>query len=242
MLVFSDTSANTGIVQQVRDLMRVDSTQWPTSRIVNSCNNYLDTITGYAIGADRRFQFDSTNHSKLPIGTTALVSGQETYSFLTDEQGNKILNLVSISLVEISTNKETPLKVIDIAESSYNYASFGVDSGLPTRYDKIADNIVKLDFKPTDSDASLYKLKFYFQRTPYYYVAADTTRESGMPPLLDRGFVINAAFDGALSLGLENLQPLSVERQLEEKKMTEYFANRNTDEVLRMTPVHRNYE
>lgn len=241
-MVFSDTVNNLGILQQVRDMMRVDSTQWATSKVVNSVNNYLDTVAGYAIGADRRFQWDDTNHTKLPKGTTALVSGQSEYSFLTDEQGNTILNLLSISLLEISTNKETLLTPVDISETKYDYASFGVDSGLPTAYDKIADNVVRLDRAPGASDASLYKLKFYFQRTPSYFAASDTTKAPGVPPLLHRGFVINAAYDGALTLGLANLQALSVERQLEEKKMMAYFGNRNTDEKTTLQARHRSYE
>ena len=78
--------------------MQVDATQWPTSNVVASCNKYLDTVAGYAIGADRRFQWDDTNHSKLPIGTTNLVANQAEYSFLSDEQGNSILNLTRIGL------------------------------------------------------------------------------------------------------------------------------------------------
>ena len=241
-MVFSDTSNGLGIVQQVRDLMRVDATQWATAKIVNSVNNYLDTVAGYAIGADRRFQWDDTNHSKLPVGTTDLIANQSDYSFLTDEQGNAILNLVSISLLEISTNKETLLKPIDLAEENYDYASFGVDTGIPTSYDKIADNIVKLDRQPTTSVASEYKLKFYFQRTPSYFAATDTTKAPGVPPLLHRGFVINAAYDGALTLGLANLQPLSVERQLEQTKMESYFGNRNTDEKTTLQARYRSYE
>ena len=75
-MVLSDTSGNTGILQQVRSLMRVDASQWPTYKVVNSVNNYLDTVAGFAIGADRRFQWDDTNHTKLPIGTTNLVANQ----------------------------------------------------------------------------------------------------------------------------------------------------------------------
>ena len=73
---FSDTSGNTGILQQVRKMMRVDANQWPTVNVVNSCNNWLDTVAGYAIGTDNRFQWDDTNHSKLPIGTTNIVANQ----------------------------------------------------------------------------------------------------------------------------------------------------------------------
>lgn len=241
-MVFSDTVNNLGILQQVRDMMRVDSTQWATSKVVNSVNNYLDTVAGYAIGADRRFQWDDTNHSKLPKGTTALVSGQADYSFLTDEQGNAILNLVSVTILEIATNKETLLTPIDLKEESYDYASFGVSSGLPTTYDKIADNVIKLDRQPSASDASTYKLKFYFQRTPSYFTTSDTTKAPGVPPLLHRGFVINAAYDGALTLGLANLQPLAAERQLEEKKMISYFGNRNTDEKTTLSARYHSYE
>lgn len=241
-MVFSDSANNLGIVQQVRDMMRVDSTQWATSKIVNSVNNYLETVAGYAIGADRRFQWDDTNHSKLPVGTTPLVSGQSDYSFLTDEQGNAILNLISVTLLEIATNKETLLVPVDMKEEKYNYASFGVDTGVPTTYDKTADNVIKLDRKPTATEVATYKLKFYFQRTPSYFTASDTTKAPGVPPLLHRGFVINAAYDGALTLGLPNLQPLSVERQLEQKKMEDYFAHRNTDERTTLRAKYRRYE
>lgn len=232
---FNEGTNNTGICQQVRSLMRVDATQWPTWKIVNSCNNWLDYLTGYAIGADKRFQWDSTNHSKLPEGTTGLVENQKDYSFLTDEQGNSILTLLGVSLID-SNNVETPLTAVDRNDGSYDKTSFGVNAGIPSAYDKIADNIIRLDYKPSASAASTYDIKFYFQRSPYYYAATDTTRTSGFSPLLDRGFVIASAYDGALELGLKNLQGLSVERQFEQQKVEKYFTVRNQDERHIMTP------
>src|SRR3990167_8934009 len=99
-MVFSNSSTNQGIVEQTRSLMRVDSTQWPVAKIVASANNWLDTVVGYAIGADRRFQFDDTNHTALPEGTTALTINQSDYSFLTDQQGNTILTLIGVSTLQ----------------------------------------------------------------------------------------------------------------------------------------------
>lgn len=227
-MVFSDTVTNLGIVQQVRSLMRVDSTQWPTWKIVNSVNNYLDLVTGYMIGNDDKFNWDDTNHTKLPEGTTDLVSAQSDYSFLTDEQGNKILTLLKVTLIN-AAGTETPLTLVDRNDSDYDISSFGKTSGTPSQYDKINDNIIRLDTKPTATDASTYDLKFYFQRTPSYFVATDTTKEPGVPAILHRGFVISAAYDGALTLGLQNLQFLAVERQIEEKKMISYFQGRNKD-------------
>ncbi len=231
-MVFSDTSLNQGIVQQTRALMRVDSNQWPTARIVASANNWLDTVTGYAIGADKRFQWDDTNHTKLPIGTTNLVANQSDYAFLTDEQSNTIVTLTRIELLDSAGN----YRVLDLIDQSDIQNAIDTEqsiTGTPSCYDKIADNIIRVYPKPSTSVTS--GLKFYFQRTPSYFAATDTSKAPGVSPLLHRGFVIAAAFDGALTLGLANLQALSVELQREETKMHQYFADRNNDNDKRLT-------
>ena len=228
---FSEAVNNSGIVQQVRSMERVDANQYPTYKIVNSANNWLDKVAGYAIGADQHFQWDDTNHTKLPEGTTTLTSGQSDYSFLTDEQGNSIVTLTGVSVL-IGTIYQ-PLIEIDRSDDAYDATSFGQFLGVPTYYDKIADNIIRLDYKASTTTA--LGLKFFFQRTPSYFVAGDTTKAPGVSPLLHRGFVIAAAYDCALSLGLANLNSLGVELQKEEKKMMDYFTRRNndTDKVMR---------
>lgn len=232
-MVFSDSVGGTGIAQQVRSFMRVDDTQWPTVKIANSVNNWHDTVTGYAIGADRRFQFDDSNHTKLPIGTTNLISNQAEYSFLTDEQNNPILNLLRIDILDTDGNYRK-LQTIDEADIEYALDEFESTAGKPLFYDKIADNIIKLYPKPSASVTA--GLKFYFQRAGSYFTDADTTKQPGVSPLLHRGYVIAAAYDGAMTLGLENLQFLGDERNKEEEKMKQYFAIRNTDEVIVITP------
>jgi len=231
---FSNTTSNTGIVEQARAMMRVDANQYPTYKVVNSCNNWLDTVTGYAIGADRTFQWDDSNHSKLPIGTTDLTASQSDYSFLTDEQGNSILNLTRIDILDADgTYRE--LKTIDQSEIDGALDEFQSTDGQPLYYDKIADNIIRL--YPTPAVAVTSGIKFYFQRTASYFDALDTTKEPGVSPLLHRGFVIASAYDGALTLGLQNLGALGVEMERETAKMIQAFAIRNTDELKRFVPV-----
>lgn len=222
---FSETTNKTGIVEQTRKLMRVDSTQWPTANIVNSVNNWHDFVTGYAIGSDKNFQWDDTNHTKLPEGTTTLTISQSDYSFLTDEQGNPIVTLTGVSIL-IGT-RYFPLNLADRSDSNYDASTFGVVSGVPTAYDKIADNIIRLDFLPIAT--TLLGLKFYFQRTGSYFAASDTTKSPGVSPLLHRSYVIASAYDGALTLGLGNLQALAAERQREEQRVINYFSIRNND-------------
>lgn len=230
---FSDTVNNTGIVQQVRSFMRVDSTQWSTAKIVNSCNNWLDKLTGYAIGADKRFQWDNTQHTKLPEGTTDLTQDQIDYSFLTDEDGNQIVTLTGVSVLR--NGYFVPLEPVDRKDPTIDMSIFGTQRGVITAYDKIADNIIRLDAKP-DSNVT-GGLKFFFQRTSPAFEATDTTKTTGFSQLLDRGFIIASAYDGAITLGLPNTQALSVELEKEERKMIEYFEARNNDEEMRLRAV-----
>ena len=231
-MVFSNTTDNSGIVEQARILARVDSTQWPKQRIVNSANHWLDFVTGYAIGADKRFRWDNTNHTKLPEGTTPLTITQSDYSFLTDEQGNNILTLTSVSILQNSVY--IPLISVDRSDPNHDISTYGQETGTPTEYDKISDNIIRLNRKPSATVAA--GLKFYFQRTSPYWDTNDTTQPSGFAPILDRGFVVASAYDIALTLGLQNLQGLAVERQREEEKVVSYFSNRNEDEDVAFTP------
>lgn len=240
--MFSDVTNNTGILQRTRITARVDANQWPTANVVNSCNDWLNKIFTFGKDADHRFELDDTNHTKLPIGTTPLVTSQADYSFLTDEQGNRITNLTAVSLLEIATNKEIPLYPVDrkqVSQYRFGFNDFGITAGTPTRYDKIADNVIKLDYAPTATDVAQYSLKYYFQRSPSYFTASDTTKQPGVADDLHRGFVIASAYDAAFTLGLENLQALSVELQKEEQKLVDYFASRETDELQRITTTYR---
>lgn len=230
-MVFSDTVNNLGIVQQTRSFGRIDATQWPIEKIVNSCNNYLDKVTGWAIGADRRFQWDDTNHSELPEGKRDLTVSVTDYSFLNDEQGNTVLTLTKVELFQVGYY--TLLIPVDKNDEDYD-DTFGQITGIPTRYDKIADNIIRLDYIPSATISN--GLRFSFQRTPSYFATTDTTKQPGVAPILHRGFVIASAYDMALTLGLQNVQLLASEMQKEEAFMQQYFSVRGMDNDMRLQP------
>lgn len=235
---FSDTSGNTGILQRARKIARVDSTQWETFNVVNSCNDWLNKIFTYGKPNDKRFQLDDTNHTALPIGTTDLVANQADYSFLTDEQGNRITNLTRIDILD-SDGLYRQLVPIDQAQlNGIALDEFLKTNNKPLYYDKIADNVIRL--YPTPATSVTAGLKFYFQRSPSYFTASDTTKAPGVADDLHRGFVIASAYDAAFTLGLDNLQALSVELQKEEQKLEDYFASRETDEdPVRIIPKRR---
>lgn len=240
---FSDTTNNTGILQRARKMMRVDSTQWETYNVVNSCNDWLNKIFTYAKRKDINFQIDDTNHVKLPIGATDLIANQKDYSFLTDQEGNRITNITRIDILDANGNSKQLTK-IDQKEVKGGLGAYKNIPGTPEEYDLIADNIVRLYPAPNYNmrlvEEGAAGLTYYFQRSPSYFTATDTTKEPGVADDLHRGFVIASAYDGALALGLPNLQALSVELQKEEDKLIDYLSSRNTDSSTRLTPLIEN--
>lgn len=237
-MVFSDTSTNSGILQQARDLARVNSAQWATQKVVNSCNNWLNRIFTKGKNLDVKFQLDDTNHTKLPIGTTDLTASQSDYSFLTDEQGNRITNLIRIDILD-SDGLYRQLQPIDQAQlKGWALDEWMKTNNKPQYYDKIADNVIRL--YPTPATSVTNGIKYYFQRSPSYFLATDTTKQPGVADDLHRGFVVASAYDCALTLGLANLQPLSVELQKEEQKIDDYFASRLTDEPTIINTKYHN--
>lgn len=235
-MVFSDTTNDTGIVQRARKMARLDATQFPTANIVNSCNDRLDKIFNYGRGADRRFQLDDTNHPELPEGTDDLTINVSDYSFLVDQQGNRITNLTRIDILD-SNGVYRQLKPIDQKQINMALQEFLKTASLPEYYDKIADNIIRLYPKPIASVTN--GIKYYFQRSPSYFDATDTTKEPGVANDLHRGFVIQSAYDIAFTLGLQNVGILRDELAREDLVMEEYFKSRNTDEVKNITAVYR---
>ena len=128
------------------------------------------------------------------------------------------------------------LEVRDMADTNIAEDELLLYAGYPLAYDKIADNIIRLYPKPIASVTA--GLKFYFQRTPSYFVATDTVKVPGVPPLLHRGFIIASVYDALLSgIGGANVSLIGNERQAEQLKMMAYFRNRNTDEIAVISPI-----
>jgi hypothetical protein len=234
-MVFSDTVYNLGILQQARLMGRVDAVQWPTYKVVNSCNNWLDYVISYGIANDKFLQLDDTNHTELAEAVDDLTINVSDYSFSADQQGNPITTLLGISVLTDGYYK--PLKPVD--RSQVDTATFGVISGVPTQYDKISDTVMRLDRRPSATVSN--GLKYYFQRAGSYFEATDTTKQPGVNPALHRGFVIASVYDMGLNgIGTVDMNAMQNERQFEINKMIEYFNTRNNDQPKRMTGNYQN--
>src|SRR5574343_536632 len=80
-MVFSDSTTNQGIVQDVYFGINQNSTSYPIADVTRAVNLGLDKVSAIILQSDNRWQFDDKNNTTLPIATTDLVNNQQDYEF-----------------------------------------------------------------------------------------------------------------------------------------------------------------
>lgn len=140
----------------VSDLTDSDSTAFPTATRLIYANQAQSKIAGLIIGTDGRWNWDDSNQTNLPIGTTDLVSGQEDYSF-----DDEFLKVKKVQILDASGNTQK-LTSKDMTDYTTTYQDNAASGGTPTFYDKDGRSIY-LD--PIPDYNSTAGLKVYFQRT-----------------------------------------------------------------------------
>lgn len=244
---FSNTTTNAGIVQDVDYLVNSTRATLPLTTIASSANRAMDEVISIILGSDGRWQFDDTNYTDLPIGTTGLVANQQDYSFdpeqidvtrveVKDENGNWRF-LVPMDQKDLNPTSYAPLPSGTIGAGfgvdgqNYSLTDFMKVAGTPLYYDKIANSIF---LYPKPSYTQSASLKVYFQRKPSYFVSTDTTKQPGFAKHLHRIISYKVAYDYAVAklLTANKLQSLMNEIAKMEQRIREFYSSRKKDEKV----------
>lgn len=201
-MVFSDTTNNQGIVQDAYFEAGANSTSFPINDVVRAANTALDKVISMILGADGRWQFDSSNYTDLPIGSADLLSGQQDYSFDTE-----YLVIKSIELSDSQGNWRR-LIPIDNNDLTHMQAMSGFDTvpGVPMYYDKMGESVL---LYPTPNynrrlvEEGASGLRAYFQRKIDYFTATDTIKEPGFAKHLHKYISLYCAWEYACAKELE---------------------------------------
>jgi len=155
-----------------------NSNSYPIADLTRNANTALDTMVSLRLLADPKWDFDSTNATDLPIGTTDILSGQQDYEFDDD-----FLVIKSIEIQD-STGKWTKLEPIDqlTLPEGQALSDFETTAGIPKYYDKIGNSfflypIPNYNKRLVEEGSS--GIKVYFQRYVDYFTTTDTTKEPG---------------------------------------------------------------
>lgn len=222
--MFDDPDGEQGIVQDIYDdVQAANETTYPKVRIVRHANTGLDRVITKIIGLRTGWQFNSTNDTKLPIGYTDLIAGQQDVKF--DDEYLTLVKPLQVLMPDGVTWKE--LEAVDDNDLTSQ-------SGIPTKYNKMGRSFL-LDYIPNYSwrinVEGRYGIKAFFEKRIERFTVNDTTKEPGFAPHLHDYIPTYCKYRFALSKGLPELGELK--NQLKYYEGNLHRGGRDPGEIVR---------
>lgn len=230
ILIYNDTTGGQGIVQDVYFEVGQNSVSFPIEDVTRFANQALDEMTSIAINSNGTWQYDDSNNTDLPIGTTGLITDQADYSFdenyLTIEEMRVLRNGATQwdELIPVDRNDPTMKEIL---------ISYENISGIPEYYDIFGETVL---LYPKPNYTQLASLKAFFQRKSSYFTVSDTTKEPGFPKHLHKYVSLYISFSFAHAKGLDKKKDLWERLMVEKKRIEQHFAKREKTMEHNITP------
>lgn len=220
-MMFNDPDPTTkkGLVQDAYYEVKANTVSYPIADVVRNANNGLDTVVTLILGADGKWQFDDTNATDLPIGSTDIISGQQDYSF--DEE-YLVIKSIEISDQYGNWRRLIPLDNDDLLKTQA-LSALDLQSGNPTHYDKMGESIILYpipNYNLRLDEEGTAGIRAYFQRKISYFEITDTDKEPGFAKHLHKYISLCIQKGYAKANGLPKLAQI-------EKEMMVFEGNKH---------------
>ena len=233
-LVFSDTTNNQGIVQDVYFTVNANASTYPIADLVRNVNNWYARADALFLEADGRWQFDDSNWTDYPIGRANLVSGQQDYNmFLAPpEDGEDYLRVIRVRVKDRNGNY-TDILPVDQSDLRGTSIPRTDSTGTPQTYDKLGP---ALFLDPIPDYNSTDGLQVFFQRASSYFIVTDNTKRPGFPSIFHKYLSLGASFDYAVTKNLPQNKINDLQNQIltMEQNMRSFMSKRGKDEQVRL--------
>lgn len=193
-------------------------------------NLAIDYIMAKIFQVGGRWQYDDSNHTDYPIITTDLVAGQRDYSFTTDEQGNLILDVYKVMVMNEDGRYEEIYPVDMQSDSGTENLWDGQNvQGTVFRYDKTANGIFLDQIPATNRTGGL---KVFINREGSHFTTSDTTKMPGFAGLFHEYVGLRPAARYAVDHTMQNADDLKIELKDMETCIMKHYRDRSKDENL----------
>lgn len=231
MTQFSDTTTNQGLIQDCEFTLFGDNGFGQISQNANRLkgftaliNRSLDKVTTLLLSSDGRWEFDDTNYTDLPIGTSTLVNGVQDVQLSVSH-----LRVLRVEILNAQGDyyKIEPFDLQDIGSQGMTEFESGV--GSPRFYDIQGGSVFLYPRPQTGYVTFAAGIKVYYQREPSYFLTTDTTKAPGFASIFHRLVSRWACYDYALSRQLSIRKDLRDEITVLEQQLTDFYATRDPD-------------
>ena len=234
---FNPTSPTSGvsIIGDITFWTGASITDYSLADRTGNSNLALDTILGLILEADQKWEWDDSNNTDLPIGTTSLVANQKDYGI----SGATYLKITKVLCKDANGTWRT-LKPMDKNSPEAKNLNEQTNPGTPTHYDLIGNSIF---LGPYPNYASTGGLRIFFQRNVSYFITTDTTKAPGFAQPFHRLVSLYASDDYLSAKGLVGDRLKRIQNKIEkmENALLKFYASRNAEDRPRLRFRKENY-
>lgn len=240
-MVFSDTTDNTGLIQDCElrlfdgDYGAISSNTKRLQTFTNLINRALDKITALILKNDNTWQWEDYNKTDYPIGTTDIVSGQADYPL--DVQ---YLTVREVQIKDEAGNRKRLIpwdeRDLDLTDNTVAMEERYKEEGTPIYFNMEGNSIFLI---PTPNYSFDDGLIVKTQRPHGYYVTTDTTKQPGIPSIYHYLVSYQACVDYAILEVHENAGSLYADLEKEKKSFGGFIAKRQLNRNNRLIPKYR---
>ena len=236
-MVFSDTSTNQGLIQDITFLTGASLTEYPIADRTRNINEWARKVLVKILTSQDEWDFDDSNHTDFPILSGDLVSGQRDYSLPISSEG-----MLQIKSVEISDGSKFYLaSPIDKSEQHKAVSNDDIDSLYSKSEPRYDLQYGSLFVYPLPSANITNGLKIWINRDISPFTASDTTKTPGFDPVFHRILSFGAAYDWALARGGKNLNLLFASVNDLMNQLGDYYSKKQDDRQNAIKSINRNY-
>lgn len=205
-----------------------------TVDVNNALNNYFILAN---MGAGNWRPADDTNQTDYPVVFADIILNQQDYSFTVDANGNQILDMYKIRILNPNGIDWTTLSQIN--QDTITDADLStVENGVPSQYYLTANGIFlvqKPNYNMRLVNEGKSGLEIRISRTPSYFTTSDTTKKAGIPWTHHEYLALRPSYFYALQKGLKQAGAYKVALYGEDGKgglegaIKKYWRDRNHD-------------
>ena len=224
-------SGTDSIVAEIDALCDSNSTSYPVADKTRRVNIGMDEVVSEILQADGSWQYDDSNQTDLPIGTTDMVASQQDYSF---EDEFLVIERVEVKDANGNWSK---LKPFDQEEVSGAMEELYENDGLPVYYEKQGRSILLYPSPATASVTLTAGLKVWFKRNATKFETTDTDKEPGFASLFHNILSFQASIPYCMTYKRDRVTTYQNEVIRLKQQIRAFYSRREKDVRRRLIPT-----
>lgn len=205
-------------------LTGTDSNSYSDSELESNLNRWYSIAVNWIWNSTGTWEYDDSTKGDMPVATTDLSKGKETYKLPTDTQ--RIID------VEVKYDGEwRDLEEVDKSQMHQAPSEYYDDNGIPMAYDTVSDTI---QLHPTPDESVTDGLRIHVSRDVTDLSASDD--KPGFNSQFHRILSLGAALDWTIAYG-DNQKEVDIRRQLFgdqtvpglKNELQDFYGSRNRD-------------